>query len=552
MYCYGQVVTRTMNIKLARAIRVLIVDDQILAKGYLKYTMEELGFQQISYIDKADEALRLIKEETFELVVCAYDLREEKEGYFLYEQLKAHRILPLTTAFVFISSDTTAEIVHSIVELQPDEFLAKPFSVKELDKRLSRVLVRKQALKDVYALMDKGDFEGALDELERFLTEPKNAEFFPLALRTKGELLLLCEHFEEAADFYQAIINVQDFTWAKLGLVRCYLQLDKDDEAEKLILRLAFQPDAMLSAYDLLAALQIKQQEFDDALESVTLASSISPRNVHRHKQAVDLSKITHDFPAQFDAARRVVKYAKHSIHDKPENYLNVARAGIDFAMTADAAETGKLVRQTQDFIRQMKEAFPKAEVDSELKVIDARLYYLEDETDKARMLLSQLQNANMSHENTEALMDRAKAFHEVGLQEHALAILDEVERRCVTDESQSALFMHYLKQQQQEKREIAESPKALNNTAVNYFREGDVANALIAFRQAFTVMPKNPAIALNLLQTTASEIRDNPGRQTEDNKKLIFNCMKTLESATLTDEQERRYHRVKSSLSGL
>ena len=115
MYCYGQVVTRTMNIKLARAIRVLIVDDQILAKGYLKYTMEELGFQQISYIDKADEALRLIKEETFELVVCAYDLREEKEGYFLYEQLKAHKILPLTTAFVFISSDTTAEIVHSIV-----------------------------------------------------------------------------------------------------------------------------------------------------------------------------------------------------------------------------------------------------------------------------------------------------------------------------------------------------------------------------------------------------------------------------------------------------
>ena len=78
------------------------------------------------------------------------------------------------------------------------------------------------------------------------------------------------------------------------------------------------------------------------------------------------------------------------------------------------------------------------------------------------------------------------------------------------------------------------------------------MANALIAFRQAFTVMPKNPAIALNLLQTTASETRDNPARQTEDNKKIIFNCMKTLESATLTDEQERRYHRVKSSLSGL
>ena len=539
-----------MNTKLARTIRVLIVDDQILGKGYLKYTMEELGFQQISYIDHADEALKLIKSEHFELVVCAYDLREEKEGYFLYEQLKAHKILPLTTAFVFISADTTAEIVHSIVELQPDEFLAKPFSVSELDKRLTRVLTRKQVLKDIYALMDQSDFNGALSELERFLTEPKNAEFFPLALRTKGELLLLCNRVEEAEDFYQAIINVQNFTWAQLGLVRCYLQLNKDDEAERLILRLAFQPDAMLSAYDLLTALQIKQQEFDDALESVNIAAHISPSNVGRHRQAVDLSKITRDYPAQFDAAKRVVRYAKHSFHDKPENYLNVARAGIDFAMTADASETAKLVKQTHDFIRQMKEAFPKAAVDNELKVIDARIYYLQDETDKARNLLSQLDGSEWEQENMDALMDRAKAFHEVGLQDHALAILDEIERRCNKSDEQSELFMHYLKQQKQEKREIADSPKMLNNIAVTQFQRGELDKALTTFRQAFTVMPKNAAIALNLLQTTAAEIRDNTARHTPENKQIIFKCMETLEAATLSDEQDKRYRRVKATIS--
>ena len=149
-----------------------------------------------------------------------------------------------------------------------------------------------------------------------------------------------------------------------------------------------------------------------------------------------------------------------------------------------------------------------------------------------------------------DALMDRAKAFHEVGLQDHALAILDEIERRCHASDEQSELFMHYLKQQKHEKRDIADSPKVLNNIAVTQFQRGELAKALKTFRQAFTVMPKNPAIALNLLQTTAAEIRDNRARYTPENKQILFKCMETLEAATLTEEQENRYQRVKTAIS--
>ena len=308
-----------MNIKLARQMKVLIVDDQVLAKGYLKYSMEELGFQDIEYVDKAKLALSAIRREKYDLIICAYDLKQEQEGYFLYDQLKEHKELPPSTAFVFISADTTADIVHSIVELQPDEFLAKPFTVRELDKRLTRVLNRKQALKAVYDLIERNQPDQALNEIEQFLTEPKNAEFFPLALKTKGELLQACNYIDQAKEFYQAILNVQNFTWAQLGLVRCHIRLNEDDEAEKLILELAFEKDSMLAAYDLLTALQIKLQEFEDALEGVSLAGEISPRNIHRHRQALDLSRITHDYESQFEAAKKVVKFAKNSIHDKPE-----------------------------------------------------------------------------------------------------------------------------------------------------------------------------------------------------------------------------------------
>ncbi|QJR79787.1 response regulator [Alteromonas pelagimontana] len=539
-----------MNKKLARQAKVLIVDDHVLAKGYLKYSMEELGFEDIHYVDKTSQALTALSNHYYDLIICAYDLKHEQEGYFLYDQLKEHKALPPSTAFVFVSADTTADIVHSIVELQPDEFLAKPFTVRELDKRLSRVLLRKHALKPVYQLIEKNQPENALDELESFLTEPKNAEFFPLALKTKGELLLACDFYDQGKEFYQAIINVQNFTWAQLGLVRCLIHLGENDEAEKRVLRLAFQPDSMLTAYDLLSALQVKLQEFEDALESVTIASEMSPRNLRRHRIAMTLSRITHDYASQFEAAKRIVKFAKNSVHDKPENYLNVARAGIDFAMTADEAQTSALIKQANDYLRQLKTMFPKADVDDQMKVINARLLYLQDESDNAKALLGQLSSQRWESDGVEGLLDKAKAFHEVGLHEHALSILDVIEKRCISDPAINDLFLHYIQQEKTEKAEILLSPKTLNSTAVEQYHQGDLSQALETFRHAFIIMPKNAAIALNLLQATAIMLRDKK-RSLEDVtvQRTIYHCVKAVEAGKLNLEQEKRYERIRSTL---
>lgn len=536
-----------MNPQLAKETNVLIVDDQVLAKGYMKYSLEELGFTNISYVDKAQAALAKIRQEHFELIVCSYNLKKDQDGYYLYDQLKHSGELPPSTAFIFISADTTSDLVHSIVELQPDDFLAKPFTVNELDKRLTRVLTRKKALRSVYRYMEKKQFSKALAEVELFLAEPKNSEFFPLALKTKGELLQACGHYDQARDFYQAILNVQSFTWAQLGLVNTHIHLNEDEEAEKLVLRLAFKPDSQLAAYDLLSALQIKQQDFEAALECVVMATEISPRNIRRHRTAMDLSRITHDYETQFEAAKQIVKFAKDSIHDLPENYLNVARAGIDFAMTADDSETDKLLKQANEYVKQFKAAFPKAELHDQMKVINARLLYLQDEKENAKSLMEQLEEDSWETESMEALLDKAKAFHELGLYEKADAAMDEIEQRCKHDQRQGSLFVHYVMKEKQERSEIRFTPKELNNKAVDHYQQGEINEALDVFKQAFTVMPKNPAIALNLLQAIATRGKESGLPQNVDS--LVRHCINTIENSHLEQEQEDRYHKVRSFL---
>jgi CheY-like chemotaxis protein len=539
-----------MNSQLAKHTKVLIVDDQALAKGYMKYSLEELGFSDITYVDKINLALTTLRNQRFDLIICSYNLKHEQDGYYFYDEIKTNGELPLSTAFVFISADTNSDLVQSIIELQPDDFLAKPFTVKELDRRLSRVLARKKALNDVYLCIDKHQYIRALSEVELFLGNPKHSEFFPLALKIKGEMLTACGNFQQAKDFYLAILKVQTFTWAQLGLVNSYLHLNEDELAEKLVLRLAFKPDSQLAAYDLLTALQIKQNDFETALECVMMATEISPRSIRRHKTVLDLSRITHDYETQFEAAKKIVRFAKNSIHDNPENYLNVARAGIDYAMTTEASDTDRLIKQAKEYVRQLKQAFPKADVQEQMKVVNARIMYLEDEKDNALALLNKLDENNWDNEGVDALLDKAKIFHDVGLHERSQAVLQQIEERCKDDPNQSQIFLHYINQEKEEKSTIKFSSKDLNNTAVGYFQNGEIDNAMEVFTQAFAIMPKNASIALNLMQAISSQSANLGVVNLSD--PILKKCIKTIENSKLNDIQQERYHKIRTILDAL
>jgi DNA-binding response OmpR family regulator len=536
-----------MNETLAENCKVLIVDDQVLAQGYMKYSLEELGFSDITYVDKAQVAIEKISIESFDLVVCSYNLKRDQDGYYLYDELKTARILPMTCAFVFISADTTAEVVHSIVELQPDDFLAKPFTIKELDKRLTRLLLRKRAMHSIFSYMEGKQFGRALELTEALLTDPSQSAYFPTALKTKGELLIALNKPEQAKEFYEAILNVQDFAWAQLGLIDSLIELGEEEEAERLILRVAFKPELQLAAYDLLSALHIKNDDLDTALETLQMASEVSPRNIRRHEKARDISRITHDYDAQFEASKKIVKFAKNSMLDKPENYLNAARAGIDYALTITEDDSDDLIKQANNYVKQFTQSFPKSNLKEQTTVINARLLLLQDETEKAASLIAEVEDHNLEDQSLEDLIDKAKVFHEFGLFERSELVLDEVEKRCTSDEMGGELFLRFVKQEKKEKREIKQTPKALNNSGVEHYERGELESALKTFRQAYTVMPKNPAIALNLLQAIAMHSKQKGISKSVNS--IVQKCIKTIEEGSLTTEQSERYQRVKSHL---
>ena len=280
------------------------------------------------------------------------------------------------------------------------------------------------------------------------------------------------------------------------------------------------------------------------------MATEISPRSIRPHKTAMDLSRITHDYETQFEAAKKIVRFAKNSIHDKPENYLNVARSGIDYAMTTEAKDTERLIKQAKEYVRQLKQAFPKADVQEQMKVVNARILYIQDEKDNALALLNMLDEDSWDNEGVDALLDKAKIFHDVGLHERSQAVLNQIEERCKSNSEHSEIFSHYINQEKEEKSAIKFSSKDLNNTAVGYFQKGDIDNAMEVFTQAFTIMPKNTSIALNLMQAISSKAAKLG--ITSISRPMLKQCIKTIENSTLNESQQERYHKIRTTLDAL
>lgn len=532
-----------MDNPLKRDEKILIIDEQPLSQSYLRYALDQLGYQDITIADRPHLALNLCRDVQFTLIICTYSHAEGKDGYHLYEELKFSGLYKHTTALIFISSETDPTLVHSVIELQPDEFLVKPFSIKDLQIRIERVLKRKEQLRPLYLLLDAKQHAPALSYVDQQLADVNQRKWFPLLLKLKGDILLTQQQFVEAEQYFQAMLAIQPFSWAKMGLVRCYLQLGKEAEAFTELETLLLRAESRLFALDLLAELEFKQQRYQLAQQHLIDAADLAPRNLLRQQKLFQLSRLNHDYETQYRAAKDMVKFARYSIFEQSDLYLNLARSSIDFALSSENEEqNSRLNRQVTQSLLQLQKSFGKQDFSEQQQVVQARLLYLQDNKEKAKALLRDL-TTNSQIVSVEDALDKAKALHEVGLTDAAERLFEQIAQHC-TQHQPDPLFASYLQQETAERKQMQQGPRELNNSAVQLYQRGHWQQAFSAFMLAHQVMPKNAGIALNLWQTLMTS--PQPLCAQPEQNRLLEQCRLIIEQSQLKPDQQKRYDQLK------
>lgn len=536
-----------MDSSLKRNERILIIDEQSLSQSYLRYALEQLNYQDITIADRPQLALNLCRDKQFDLVICSYNQGDGKDGYQLYEELKLSGLQKHTTGVIFISAETDPTLVHSVIELQPDEFLAKPFVIKDLQLRIERVLKRKEQLRTLYQLLDSGNHHAALQYIDEQLSNAAQRKWFPLLLKLKGDILLIQQQYADAEQFFKAMLAIQPFSWAKMGLVRCYLHLGKEAQAFGELESMLVRSDSRLFALDLLAELEFKQQRYQIAQQHLIDAADLAPRNLLRQQKLLHLSRLNHDYEIQYRAAKDMVKFARYSIFEQPDLYLNLARASIDFALSSeDEEQSSRLNRQASQSLQSLQKQFSKQDLSEQQQILKARILYLQDHKDKAKALLRDLK-IDSPIESLEDALDKAKALHEVGLTEASQQLFEQISEHCIKQQA-DPMFSAFLAQEKTERKQMQQGPRELNNNAVQLYQRGHWEQAFAAFSLAHQVMPKNAGIALNLWQTLLTSPRQLC--PSPEKNRLLQQCLQVIEQANLKPEQKNRYEQLKLRLA--
>jgi DNA-binding response OmpR family regulator len=532
-----------MVVKLNKDIQILVVDEQPLTQNYLRYALETLGYTSFTYAENSTAAIALCRDKAFDLIICSFNLNG-KDGYQLYQELKVRNLFRHCTGFIFISAETDPSLVHSVLELQPDEFMVKPFAIKDLKSRIDRTVQRKNLLRPLYSLMDQKKTDAALKQVEQWLEQGYQPKYATLLLKTKGEILQQAGRWTEGEQFYSSLIHDNNLHWVKLGLARCLIQRERYSEALSLLQPLLQKADLKLATLDLLADIHLHQQMYKKAQTELLQAADMAPRNLLRQQKLMHLSRLTHDYEHQFRAAKDLVRFARFSIYEQPDLYLNLARASVDYALSVDEEEqTSRLSKVANDTLSHMRQLFPDKQKQEQQVVVQARIYYLKDQLEKAKQLLLEL-DQNMESQGAEDILDKAKALHEVGLLSSSRELLKALTQDANKLKGADPVFLTYLKQEQKERETLPMGPREFNNHAVLMYERGQWHQALEAFIKAFSIMPGNVGIALNLLQSLRSTENIDPSIQTEQ---LRLQCEVILSKAKLSEEQQKRWQQLQS-----
>jgi len=316
-------------------IRALLIEPHQGMRVSLHNMLNLCGITKIEHALTAGTAVRNIQAKVYDLILCEYDLGVGQDGQQLLEDMRHHKLAPLSTIFIMVTAERSYAKVVSAAELAPSDYLLKPFTADMLLERVIKALEKRKAFVEVYNLMEAGSIAEAITACHHGEREyPKYAIDF---MRLRAELHVVLGEAAEAEELYTHLFELKAVAWARLGLAKTLFMQGKYQEAEAILKSLVAENNKYMDAYDWLAKTHEMIGELPEAKEVLDTAVGVSPHAVRRLRNLGRIAMETGDIETAENVFKKVVSKAKFSEFRDPEDHLNLVNALVKKGDTEQA-----------------------------------------------------------------------------------------------------------------------------------------------------------------------------------------------------------------------
>ena len=294
---------------------VLVADDSRLVTSSVTAILRQIGFEFISYAYKPFDVINQCRQGSFDIIICDYNFQTQLTGYQLLEELKHARVLSSTTVFMFLTGENDHNVVRSIIDADPDDYLLKPFNKPFFIKRLFSALKRKSVLAPIFEKLAERDFCGVVEECDELL--PFHPEYSKLIRKYKASALLKNRQFDRAKDEYESLLKEDDLDWIKTGLANTLLETDKLEQAREVLKSVQSQKSNPYF-HDEMANMYSIEDDLPNAIEHLKQSTMLLDAGAQRELVIANLSLAAEAYQDAFIYIKRYY-----------EKNLNTFRGGI-------------------------------------------------------------------------------------------------------------------------------------------------------------------------------------------------------------------------------
>lgn len=308
-------------------LAVLVVEANHSMRAQLRSMLESFHLTRVQFAPSASAAVRKLRTQHFDLILCEYNLGDGQDGQHLLEDLRNQQIIQLDTLFIMISSERSYERIVGTAELAPNDYILKPLTAGALLIRLQRSIAKRDAFLPINRAIGAGDPQQAIELCEQAERDyPASRIDF---MRLRAELYGGLAQPLQAEEVYRQILASKPIPWAQLGLARSLFAAGRLDEAETLLENLVAENAYYLDAYDWLARVREALGFPRQACEVLASAVELSPHRVGRLRRYGELAISAGDYEAAERALDEVVRKGKFSDFRDPEDHLRLVRAQL-------------------------------------------------------------------------------------------------------------------------------------------------------------------------------------------------------------------------------
>ena len=477
-----------------RSLTALIIEPHAGMRASLHNMLNLCEITKIEHAVSSGAAIRPLKNKSFDLILCEYDLGDGQDGQQLLEDLRHNKLIPLWTVFIIVTAERIYEKVVSAAELAPSDYILKPFTADMLLERIGRAIEKRTAFLPVHHLMEHGDLQGAISLCK--VGEENHRRYAIDFMRLRAELHVILGEAAAAEQIYQQLLATKAVAWARLGLAKTLFMQDRFSEAGQLLTSLVEESSKYLDAYDWLARTHEASGQLLQAKEVLSGAVAISPHAVRRLRKLGEVALETGDVETAELSFQKVISKSRYSEFRDPEDHVRLVQTLVE----KDDPEQARMV------IRDLEKSLAGQRKTPVCRALSSAL--LHTHIGDAGKAAEELNAAVTACRDTIGLSDEMKMVLAKNCLQHELDDgASEVMRDVMSnaaDDAALAKAMHVFEQAgrkelaqtvvRESRRQVAE----LVSSGAEKARQGDYEGAVALMTAAVHKLPDNPQVVFN------------------------------------------------------